>query len=104
MSDAVKLSAKLAKDDEFNGLDSLAAELINDPRQIRVALIYFDCCKIVDNTDDDTRTPYARIRRFEPIGDVDEVPDDLRKLVQQAVEDRTGKAPLPFGQIDDEAD
>lgn len=100
MSDTVKLSARLEGNDETNGLDALAGELINDPSQIRVAVIYFDVCKIVDNTDDQTRVPYARIRRFEPLGDVDEISDDLRKLIQKAVEDRTGKAPLPFGQLD----
>lgn len=100
MSDSVKLSSALAKDDEVNGLDGLADELVENPKQIRVAVIYFDVAKIVDKTDDDSRIPYARIRRFEPIGTVDEVPDKLRDLLQQAVEDRTGKTPLPFGEVD----
>lgn len=100
MSEQVKLSAKLAKDDEFNGLDQLAVEMINDPHQVRVAVVWFDTVKIVDNTDEETRVPYARIRRFEPIGNVEDVPAELQQLVQGAVEARTGKAPLPFGQVD----
>lgn len=101
MSDTVKLSAALAADPDLNGLDSLAEDMIENPRQIRVAVVHFDTVKIVDNTDDESRVPYARIRRFEPLGNVEEISDKLRDLLQEAVEDRTGKKPLPFGQVDD---
>ena len=57
--------------EETNGLDDLHGELIDDPRQVRVGIVYFDVSKIVDNTDDGSRVPYARIRRFEPIGNVE---------------------------------
>lgn len=100
MSEQVKLSSKLAKDDEFNGLDQLADDMIANPHQVRVAIVYFDTVKVVTNTDEDQETPYARIRRFEPIGNVEQIPDDLQKMIQQAVADRTGKTPLPFGQVD----
>lgn len=100
MSEQVKLSARLEANDETNGLDDLHDDLIADPRQVRAAIVYFDVSKIVDNTDDQSRTPYARIRRFEPLGNVEDVSADLQKLIQQAVEARTGKQPLPFGQVD----
>lgn len=100
MSDSVKLSSKLAKDDEFNGLDALADDMINNPHQVRVAVIYFDTVKVVTNTDEESEVPYARIRRFEPIGNVEDVSSELQNLIQQAVEARTGKAPLPFGTVD----
>lgn len=104
MSDTVKLSAKLAKDDDLNGLDSLAQEMIDDPKIARVAIIWFDCSKIVDNTDDDTRVPYARIRRFEPVGLAEEMPAELQQLVERAAESRTGKSPLPFDQVEGEVE
>lgn len=100
MSNTVKLSAKLAGDDDLNGLDSLADAMIDDPRTPRVAVVWFDCSKIVDNTDDDTRIPYARIRRFEPVGTAAAMPAELRSIVEQAAEQRTGKTPLPYDQID----
>lgn len=100
MSNTVKLSAKLAKDDDLNGLDSLAEDMIEDPREVRLAVVWFDCSKIVDNTDDETHVPYARVRRFEPIGTAEAMPAALQQLVEQAAEARTGKAPLPYDQVD----
>lgn len=38
MSELVKLSAKLAADDDLNGLDSLVEELLENPEQIQPAL------------------------------------------------------------------
>lgn len=100
MSNTVKLSAKLAKDDDLNGLDSLAEDMIEDPKQVRIAIVWFDCSKIVDNTDDETRVPYARIRRFEPTGLAEDMPAELQMIITRAAELRTGKAPLPFDQVD----
>lgn len=100
MSNTVKLSAKLAGDDDLNGLDSLAQAMINDPHQVRLAVVWFDCQKIVNNTDDETEIPYARIRRFEPVGVAEEMPGELQQIVQQAAQDRTGKTPLPFDAVD----
>lgn len=100
MSDTVKLSSKLAADPDLNGLDSLADAMIEDPRQIRVAVVHFDTVKIIDDTDTGARVPYARIRKVEPIGNVDEVPAELAQIVQRATEERTGKAPLPFESVE----
>lgn len=100
MSNTVKLSAKLAGDDDLNGLDSLAQSLIDDPHTARIAVVWFDCSKIVTNPDEDTEVPYARIRRFEPIGTAEEMPEGLRAVVEQAAEARTGKTPLPYDQVD----
>ena len=100
MSNTVKLSAKLAGDDDLNGLDSLAQAMTDEPKTVRVAVVWFDCSKIVDDTDDDTRVPYARIRRFEPVGLAENMPEGLRSLVEQAAEERTGKAPLPYNSVD----
>lgn len=100
MSDVVKLSAKLAGDDDLNGLDSLADSLIDDPKTARIAVVWFDCSKIVDDTDTETRVPYARIRRFEPLGNAETMPDVLRQIVEDAAEQRTGKMALPFDRIE----
>lgn len=100
MSDKVKLVGKLAGDDDLQGLDSMADELLDNPEQVQVAVIHFDVSKIVEDTDEHNRVPYVRIRRFEPVGDVDNAPDELQRIVTQAVEDRTGKAPLPFDAVD----
>lgn len=100
MSAAVKLSSALAGDENLNGLDAMADELIADRKTIRVAVIWFDTVKVVEKTDDDTRVPYARIRRLVPLGKADEVPAELQRLIQRADEARTGNAPLPFGSVE----
>lgn len=96
MSNTVKLSSKLAADDDLNGLDYLASQMIENPRQVRIAVVWFDTVKIIDNTDDDSRIPYARIRRWESLGNVEDVEQSIRDIVAEAAEERTGKAPLPF--------
>lgn len=97
MSNTVKLSSALPKDDQNNGLDATAAELIENPRTIYSAVIMYDVPKIVDNTETGDRLPYVRIRRFEPLGPAKDVDPKLVKLFQQCVEERTGATPLPFG-------
>lgn len=96
MSSSVKLSSKLAADDDLNGLDSLATDMIDNPKQQRVAIVWFDTVKVTVDTDTETEVPTARIRRFEPLGNVEDVDTTVRDLVAKATEARTGKSPLPF--------
>lgn len=100
MSAAVKLSSALPKDDELNGLDDTADELIADRRTIRAAVVLYDTAKVVEKTDDDTVVPYIRFRKFVPLGKASEVPAALTKLIQKAEQDRTGRQPLPFDSIE----
>lgn len=100
MSSAVKLSSALAGDENLNGLDAMADDLIEDRKTIRVAVIYFDTVKVVEKTDDDTVVPYVRIRRLVPLGTAKDVPAELQRLIQEADENRTGKPPLPFGAVE----
>ncbi|GAB3750142.1 hypothetical protein [Microlunatus parietis] len=96
MSAAVKLSSALPGDPNINGLDVQAADLIANPKDLRVAITWYDASKVVTNTDDGTEVPYVRIRRFEPIGKVADVSPALQKTLQKAIEDRTGEPALPF--------
>src|SRR5687768_8842939 len=100
MSALVKLSAALLGQEETNGLDSLATELVKNPHTIRVALVWLDVPKVTTDTDNDTQVPTVRVRRIEPLGDVGEISDSIRKLAATAHEARTGKTPLPFDVIE----
>lgn len=100
MSDTVKLSSALPKDDELNGLDDTAEELIADRRTIRAGFVLYDTAKVVEKTDDDTTVPYIRFRKFVPLGKASEVPASLQKLILKADQDRTGREPLPFDAVD----
>lgn len=100
MSDAVKLSAALPADTDTNGVDALAGLLVDDPEQIRVAVLWFDTVKITDLTDSGARIPTIRVRRIEPIGNVLDVPASIRQLVDEATQQRTGRVPLPFDEVE----
>lgn len=88
-----KLAAVLPKG-EGNGLDSLARKLIDNPREIHVAVILIDCKKILTDNDSGEVEPTARIRRVEVIEDSDR--DLASKMLRRALEKRTGKTVLPF--------
>lgn len=96
MSAVVKLSSALPGDFETNGLDAQAARLLDEPKELMIAVVWLDTAKVIENVDDDTRVPVARIRRIEPLGDVGDVSQAVRDLVQEAVGKRTGRTPIPF--------
>lgn len=100
MSDKIKLSAALPGDEEINGLDSIADDLVAQPQRIRVALVWLDVPRITDNTETGARVPTVRVRRIEPLGTVEEIPDEIRKLAAQIHEERTGRVPLPFDDVE----
>lgn len=99
MSALVKLSSALPGDEEINGLDSMAEELVESPSRIVVGLVWLDVPTITDNTETGARVPTVRIRRIEPLGGVDEIPAEIRKLAARLHEERTGRVPLPFEDV-----
>jgi hypothetical protein len=96
MSATVKLAAKLPGDFETNGLDSQAQRLIDDPKELLIAVVWLDTAKIIADVETGDQVPVARIRRIEPLGDVGDVSQAVRDLVGSAVEQRTGRNPIPF--------
>jgi hypothetical protein len=100
VSAAVKLSAALPGDPDTNGVDDIAADLVKDPEAIRIGVVWFDVAKVTIDTDSHTHIPTIRVRRIEPVGDVTTVPDELRRIVDVALEQRTGRTPLPFDTVD----
>lgn len=105
MSAVVKLSSAMPGDPSTNGVDVLAPALAREglrmePGQLRVALVWFDTKGVATDTDSGSHVPIIRIRRFEPLGTVDEVAPAIRDAVQAAVEARTGRKPIPFGLVE----
>lgn len=97
MSDAVRLSSKLSKDEETNGLDSLQGDLLANPHQVVCALTWLVVDTITEDVETGERTPRVQVRRIEPIATIDKVPDEIVALALELNEKRTGKRPLPFG-------
>lgn len=100
MSSIVRLSSKLPGDEDFNGVDAIAIDLEKDPDTIRVAVVFYDVAKITYDVDAGAHVPTIRVRKFEPISTVADVPTDLRVIVDQAIELRTGRKPLPLDQVE----
>lgn len=100
MSQKVKLSSKLEGNEETNGIDAIAGELVDNPDTIRVALVWLDVPSITVDTASGSHIPTVRVRRIEPLGDVDDVSKAIREVAAAAHEKRTGKTPLPFDVID----
>lgn len=100
MSAVVKLSGVLAGNDEFNGLDSTVDELLVAPTKLRVGIVVYDVRNIVEDIDEETRVPVVRIRKFEPLGSVGEVPDAITMAIAAAHERRTGRTALPLDVLD----
>jgi len=96
MSAIVKISPKLPGDAETNGLDSSAADLIAEPKAIRVGVLWYDVHHVTVDTDSGAHIPTIRLRRFEPLGNSEDVPQAIREAVAEAMEERTGRTPLPF--------
>lgn len=96
MSALVKLSAALPGDFETNGIDALQGELVESPKDLRLSVIWHDVSKVTKDVDTGDLIPTLRVRRIEPLGEVGEVSDAIRNAVQEAIEKRTGRTPIPF--------
>lgn len=106
MSAVVKLSSKMPGDFETNGVDAIAGQLVDEPDQLRVAVVWFDVKHTTVDTDSGDHIPTVRVRRIEPIGDVGDVSTAVQQLVAEAHEKRTGRKPLPFDivEVDDQTE
>lgn len=96
MSAVVKLGSKMPGDFEVNGLDSIVDDLIDNPKELRAAFVFYDVSKEIIDTDTATRVPVVRVRRFEPLGKADDVSQAMRDAYTAAVEKRTGRVALPL--------
>jgi hypothetical protein len=100
MSAVVKLAAALPGEPEINGLDAERDDLLANPTMIRAAVVWYDARSETTNYRTGDKVPMIELRRFEPLGPLEDVPDVVRDLVIKRAESRTGRTPLPFDEID----
>lgn len=96
MSAVVKLASALPGDFETNGLDAQAPALLDDPKALRVAVIWFDVAKVTEDVDSGAHVPTVRVRRIEPLGEAGDVTQAVKDIVGEAMQERTGRSPIPF--------
>ena len=99
MSDLLKLSTALPGDQEINGLDALADAIVEDPSRMVCAVLILDVKDVRYITDVEAHVPTMRFRRGEAWL-VDETPEEVRLAMVQRSEERTGRTPLPFGEVE----
>lgn len=100
MSSEVKLAGRLPASAESNGMPSLQAQLLADPKRQVLAVVWLDVLKITRDVDTDDEVPTMRVLKIEPLGEVDEVSQAIREEVMRKAEVRLGHSPLPFDQHD----
>ena len=99
MSDLLKLSTALPGDQEINGLDALAAALVEDPSRMVCAVLILDVKDVRYIPDAEAHIPTLRFRRGEAWA-INDTPESVRLAMVQRSEERTGRTPLPFGEVE----
>lgn len=78
---------------DLNGLIPLAKKLVDNPMEVRVAVVLFDVSKITTKVDEDHSMPVVRLRAIEPITDP-KISAEVRKVMNDLYAERTGKQEL----------
>lgn len=99
-SKSVKLAGRLPGSTENNGMLSVVPDLLATPATDRMYVIWADVLKVTEDVETGDRVPTLRVKRIEPMGDVDEASQALQELVMKTAEQRLGHTPLPFDQTD----
>ncbi|TDC35675.1 hypothetical protein E1211_15325 [Micromonospora sp. 15K316] len=101
----VKISAQLTRErKEFNGLDRIERELVDQPRGVRYAVVAFEVKRVSDEIDEGVEIPTIRLSHIEPVDGVQA--DRVRDMLAERYQDRTGKTlegdPTLFDVVDGE--
>lgn len=87
---AVKISAQLTGEQkEFNGLNRIEAELLQQRHGTRYAVIAFEVRRVSDEIDEGVSIPTIRISHIEPVAGAQA--DQVQRMLGDAYKDRTGK-------------
>jgi hypothetical protein len=98
MSEAVKLSSKLGKEEQLNGLDSRAEDLVVDDSQTLCALVWMQVEKTTKSRKSGKVVPTVEIVRIEPLASPENLPGAVIEEYFRAYKERTGaQEMLPVG-------
>lgn len=91
----LSVSGKLPDGDRAAGLLAQISELLDNPRAVRVGIVFYDVLKITETPGTGARVSTVQLRAFEPITPSDDV-EEMRRLLRRSVERRTGQPELPL--------
>ena len=87
----VKISAHLTRErKEFNGLDRMHDELVDQPRGTRYAVVAYEVKRVSDEIDEGVEIPTIRLSHIEPVDGAQA--DRVRDILAERYKDRTGKS------------
>jgi hypothetical protein len=87
---SVAIAAQWKKDErEYNGLDCIANELMEDPHRRRRACITYETVRITEDVADGTRQPTVRILAIEPVDNEDA--ETVGHIMDRRFTERTGR-------------
>lgn len=104
MSKTVKLASAMPADERQNGLDALRDELLKTPELVRCAFIWYDVRNVNHVVATNEDVPTIEVRKFVPVGLASEIPADMKAAVLKLDEERQGRTPLPFEDLEDTTD
>jgi hypothetical protein len=100
MSAKVKLSSALPGDEVINGLDGMVKQLLETPERVFVSLVWHDVVDVNHKVATGEDVPKVEVRKWIPVGPADEIPQELVEFALRKDEERLGRAPLPFDDVD----
>ncbi|MFI6819755.1 hypothetical protein ACIBJE_02235 [Micromonospora sp. NPDC050187] len=87
----VKISAQLTRErKEFNGLDRMHDELVDQPRGVRYAVVAYEVLRVAEEIPEGVNIPTIRLSHIEPVDGSDA--DRVREILADRYHDRTGKS------------
>ncbi|MFJ8913406.1 DNA translocase FtsK [Amycolatopsis sp. NPDC102389] len=92
---SVSLSGRLPKDDK-NGLGRISSTLVEDSASTHLIVAVVDCATVTTNMDTGEVIPTARIVAVEAFPGSSADAKQLRRMLREAYEQRTGLQALPF--------
>ncbi|MBI4900915.1 MAG: hypothetical protein HY829_10610 [Actinobacteria bacterium] len=96
MPGTISLSGQLPNDAQHNGLLGWEEQLADKGKDARLfCLVVLDVPTIKIHTDDGTEMPIVRLRHIEPVGWLEDAPQDLVATMTRLGVERSGGEPLP---------
>ena len=100
MSSAL-LSGRLPAKSSHNGIDRIAAALVDYPEATHVIVATVTCRQVTTKTSTGEQIPTAQIERIEAFRGGTFDADRLLGILLDRQEERTGQCPLPLGEVAD---
>src|SRR5215203_5719920 len=95
-----KVLSRQPKGEEFNSLNHWADQMADEPHAVYIAVTWYGVDEVGERTKTGERVPKLVMVRNEVVGTTKHCPLPVIDAALHAMNERTGKEPLPFEQTD----